>query len=46
VHLTVTSPPFLDIVQYRSDNWIRCWFSGLKADSVGRQITMAHTIEE
>lgn len=26
VTLTVTSPPFLDIVNYESDNWLRCWF--------------------
>lgn len=46
VQLTVTSPPFLDIVQYREDNWLRCWFNGLETDTVGRQITMARTIEE
>lgn len=46
VQLTVTSPPFLDIVQYREDNWLRCWFNGLEADAVGRQITMARTLEE
>jgi hypothetical protein len=46
VQLTVTSPPFLDIVQYREDNWLRCWFNGLEADVIGRQITMAHTVEE
>jgi hypothetical protein len=46
VHLTVTSPPFLDIVQYRDDNWLRCWFNGLDADTIGRQITMARTLEE
>ena len=26
VSLTVTSPPFLDVVDYVSDNWLRCWF--------------------
>ena len=46
VQLTVTSPPFLDIVQYREDNWLRCWFNGLEADAVGRQITLARSIEE
>ena len=46
VQLTVTSPPFLDIVQYREDNWLRCWFNGLEAETVGRQITMARTVEE
>ena len=34
VHLVVTSPPFLDIVQYAADNWLRCWFAGIDADAV------------
>ncbi len=46
VRLTVTSPPFLDIVQYREDNWLRCWFNGLEAGEIGRQITMARTTVE
>lgn len=29
VRLVVTSPPFLDIVQYADDNWLRCWFAGI-----------------
>ena len=27
VDLVVTSPPFLDIVQYAGDNWLRSWFA-------------------
>jgi hypothetical protein len=27
VDLVVTSPPFLDIVDYEGDNWLRCWFA-------------------
>lgn len=34
VDLVVTSPPFLDIVQYASDNWMRCWFAGIEASQV------------
>ena len=34
VDLVVTSPPFLDIVQYAADNWLRCWFSGIDPDTV------------
>lgn len=34
VDLTVTSPPFLDIVQYAEDNWLRCWFAGIDPGSV------------
>ncbi|MDH3668293.1 MAG: site-specific DNA-methyltransferase [Paracoccaceae bacterium] len=29
VDLVVTSPPFLDIVDYAQDNWLRCWFAGI-----------------
>ncbi len=29
VDLVVTSPPFLDVVDYRTDNWLRCWFAGI-----------------
>ena len=45
VQLTVTSPPFLDIVQYRGDNWLRCWFNGLESDAIGKIITMARTVD-
>jgi hypothetical protein len=34
VDLTVTSPPFLDIVDYNSDNWLRNWFNGIKPPNV------------
>jgi hypothetical protein len=34
VALIVTSPPFLDVVDYRGDNWLRCWFAGIDADEV------------
>src|SRR5262245_56372528 len=27
VALVVTSPPFLDVVNYEADNWLRCWFN-------------------
>ena len=34
VSLVVTSPPFLDVVDYTTDNWLRCWFVGLDAKSI------------
>jgi DNA modification methylase len=34
VALVVTSPPFLDIVQYDKDNWLRCWFNGIDSHAV------------
>jgi hypothetical protein len=46
VQLTVTSPPFLDVVQYAQDNWLRCWFNDLDADAIAAGITMSRTVEE
>jgi len=34
VSLVVTSPPFLNVVDYATDNWLRCWFLGIDAKSV------------
>jgi hypothetical protein len=34
VDLIVTSPPFLDVVDYSGDNWLRCWFAGIDPASV------------
>ncbi|MBI4669927.1 MAG: site-specific DNA-methyltransferase [Elusimicrobia bacterium] len=46
VHLTVTSPPFLDVVQYADDNWLRCWFNGIDAKEIENKITTSKTIGE
>lgn len=42
VALAVTSPPFLDVVNYAGDNWLRLWFAGIEATSL--KITMARTV--
>jgi hypothetical protein len=34
VALVVTSPPFLDVVQYAEDNWLRCWFAGINGEGI------------
>jgi hypothetical protein len=46
VQLTVTSPPFLDIVQYAADNWLRCWFNSIDTDKIAEKITMAKRIDD
>ncbi len=46
VQLTVTSPPFLNVVQYAKDNWLRCWFNSLDAEAIGAGITMATSVNE
>jgi hypothetical protein len=43
VDLVVTSPPFLDVVDYAGDNWLRCWFCGIDPSSV--EITIAKKLE-
>lgn len=44
ISLTVTSPPFLDIVDYETDNWLRCWFIGVDPKSV--LITKCRNIDD
>jgi hypothetical protein len=44
VSLAVTSPPFLNVVQYATDNWLRCWFLGIDAQQV--KLTLPHDLEE
>lgn len=44
VQLTVTSPPFLNIVQYSQDNWLRGWFNMIDPATV--RLTLARTVEE
>jgi hypothetical protein len=44
VDLVVTSPPFLDVVDYAGDNWLRCWFCGI--DPADVQLTVPRKIED
>ena len=44
VSLVVTSPPFLDVVDYAGDNWLRCWFLGIDPKSV--KLTVPKKLEE
>ncbi len=46
VKLTVTSPPFLNIVQYSKDNWLRCWFNRINIDEVAKKITTPRSIKQ
>jgi len=46
VQLTVTSPPFLDIVTYSKDNWLRCWFNSLNHETISSGITIAKSVGE
>jgi len=33
VDLIITSPPFLDTINYEQDNWLRMWFCDIKIES-------------
>lgn len=44
VSLVVTSPPFLDVVDYAGDNWLRCWFLGIDPKAV--QLTIPKKLED
>ncbi len=34
IDLVITSPPFLDIVNYKEDNWLRNWFAGINDNEI------------
>ena len=42
--LVVTSPPFLDVVDYQGDNWLRCWFIGIDSETI--KISQLKKIED
>lgn len=44
ISLVVTSPPFLDVVDYKKDNWLRCWFIGLDASAI--EITQLRKVQD
>ena len=44
IALVVTSPPFLDVVDYAGDNWLRCWFIGVDAQSLN--LTVSKKLED
>ena len=45
INLTVTSPPFLNIVRYADDNWLRCWFNNIDVSEVESKISLCRTVE-
>ena len=44
IRLVVTSPPFLDVVDYAGDNWLRCWFCDIEPAEVA--LTVVKKIED
>ena len=46
VDLTVTSPPFLNIVQYSKDNWLRCWFNNIDIEDIEKKIFITPNLDK
>lgn len=46
VDLTVTSPPFLNIVQYSKDNWLRCWFNTIDIKEIEKKIFITPNLDK
>lgn len=46
VDLVVTSPPFLDAVDYLKDNWLKAWFYGVKVDDFKDSLVQTRSLEE
>ena len=44
VRLVVTSPPFLDTVDYMADNWLRSWFAGVSLE--GGSLSVFRCLDE
>jgi len=45
VDLTVTSPPFLNAVQYADDNWLRLWFNKIPKESLSKEIMVTSSLD-
>jgi hypothetical protein len=44
IRLIVTSPPFLDTVDYAADNWLRSWFAGVRLED--GQLSLFRCLDE
>ncbi|MCC6954328.1 MAG: site-specific DNA-methyltransferase, partial [Deltaproteobacteria bacterium] len=46
VDLVVTSPPFLDKVDYVTDNWLEVWFGGFNEKAYASQVVMSRSVDD
>jgi DNA modification methylase len=46
VDLIVTSPPFLNVINYIDDNWLRFWFLGYDREKLRKILVQTGNIEE
>jgi DNA modification methylase len=45
VDLVVTSPPFLDKVDYITDNWLELWFAGISEKTFKENLIMVNSLQ-
>ena len=45
ITLTVTSPHFLDTINYYADNWLRCWFNSIDSIKVSESIRESKDVQ-
>lgn len=46
VDLIITSPPFLDKVDYLTDNWLEFWFTGINPRPLEHSLMMTSSLDE
>lgn len=46
VDLIITSPPFLDKVDYLTDNWLECWFMGINPRDFSANLVMSRSVND
>jgi len=46
VHLIVTSPPFMNVINYIDDNWLRFWFLDFDKDKLRGKLIQTDNLEE
>lgn len=46
IDLIVTSPPFLNVINYIDDNWLRFWFLGIDREKLRDKIVQTANLEE
>ena len=46
VDLTITSPPFINLVDYVKDNWLRLWFNGYDYTSLKNKVTILNKLAD
>ncbi len=45
IDLTVTSPPYLNIVNYTGNNWLKLWLLGFERKQLSKQIKLADNLK-